>query len=210
MKTEYKPHTSRLKKVDQYIRKLFRDELPESIQYHDAEHTLHPTKGVVAVANNLAILENISEHDRELLIAAAYFHDVGFIREYVKNEAIAARMAGRVLELIGYNSNEVENIQSMILATDPEVEPRTHVEKILCDADLDNLGREDFFEMDDKLREGQRLKGKEVSDNLAWRRRTIDFMKKHKYYTEFQRKFREEGKSKNLKKLLEILKSLET
>ncbi len=98
MKLRYKPHTPRLKIVDHYIRELFRDELPVGIKYHDADHTLHPTKGVVSAANSIAISENISEHDRELLITAAYFHDTGYIREYEKNEPIAARMAGRILK----------------------------------------------------------------------------------------------------------------
>ncbi len=62
----------------------------------------------------IAISENISEHDRELLITAAYFHDTGYIREYDKNEPIAARMAGRILKLIGYKPNEIEKIQKMI------------------------------------------------------------------------------------------------
>jgi len=80
MNLKYKPHTPRLQIVDQYTRELFRDELPVGIKFHDANHTLHPTRGVVAVANRIAISENISEHDRELLIAAAYFHDTGYIR----------------------------------------------------------------------------------------------------------------------------------
>ena len=138
MKLRYKPHTPRLKIVDKYIRALFRDELPDGIKYHDANHTLHPIRGVVAVANSIAVSENISEHDRELLITAAYFHDTGYIREYDKNEPIAARMAGRILNLIGYKPNEIEKVQMMILSTDHECEPKTHVEKILCDADLDH------------------------------------------------------------------------
>ena len=44
MKLNYKPHTPRLKIVDEYIRDLFRNELPDGIKYHDANHTLHPTK----------------------------------------------------------------------------------------------------------------------------------------------------------------------
>ena len=111
MKSGYKAHTPRLKVVDQYIRELFRDELPDGIKYHDADHTLHPTKGVAAVANRIALSEKISEHDRELLVAAAYFHDTGYIREYDKNEPIAARMAGRILKLIGYEPSEIEKIQ---------------------------------------------------------------------------------------------------
>ncbi|MDX1707924.1 MAG: HD domain-containing protein, partial [Desulfobacterales bacterium] len=77
MQPKYRAHTPRLKIVDRYIRELFRDELPDGIKYHDADHTLHPTRGVVASANRIALSENISEQDRELVITAAYFHDTG-------------------------------------------------------------------------------------------------------------------------------------
>ena len=208
MNLRYKPPTPRLKIVDQYIRELFKDELPDGIKFHDANHTLHPTKGVVAVANRIAISENISEHDRELLIAAAYFHDTGYIREYDKNEPIAARMAGRILKLIGYKPHEIEEVQKMILSTDLDREPKTHFEKILCDADLDNLGREDFFKLDGKLREGRGARGLDVSDDAKWYRGTLEFMKKHQYYTESQKKLREKGKQKNIKRLLNKLENI--
>jgi predicted metal-dependent HD superfamily phosphohydrolase len=209
MNSEYKPYTNRLRIVDRYIRELFIDELPASIRYHDSDHTLHPIKGVVATAYKLGVMENISKIDLELLITAAYFHDTGFIRDYIKNEPIAARMAGRILKLIGYGRGEIEKIQSMILSTDLEVEPKTQLERILCDADLDNLGRDDFFELDAKLREGQRLKGMDVEDDLAWYKRSLDFLKNHRYFTETQRKLREEGKKTNIEKLLKLLKRIE-
>jgi predicted metal-dependent HD superfamily phosphohydrolase len=209
MKPTYKPHTPRLKMVDQYIRELFRDELPVGVKFHDANHTLHPTRGVVAIANRIAIAENISEHNRELLIAAAYFHDTGYIREYAKNEPIAARIAGRILKLIGYKPKEIEKVQKMILATDLDCEPKTHIEKILCDADLDNLGRKDFFKLDSKLREGRRLRGLDVDDDVKWYKGTLAVMKNHKYYTESQIKLREEEKQKNMKKILTKLENLE-
>ncbi len=209
MNLRYNPHTARLKIVDQYIRELFSNELPDGIKFHDADHTLHPTKGVVAVANSIAISENISEHDRELLITAAYFHDTGYIREYDKNEPIAARMAGRILNLIGYKPDEIEKVQKMILSTDLDREPKTHVEKILCDADLDNLGREDFFILDTKLREGRRARGLDVSDNEKWYRGTLEVLNKHKYYTESQKKLMEEGKQKNIQQLLKKLEKIE-
>jgi uncharacterized protein len=209
VKTNYKPHTPRLKMVDQYIRALFKDELPGGIKYHGANHTLHPARGVVAVANRIAISENISEHDRELVIAAAYFHDTGYIREYDKNEPIAARMAGRILKLIGYKPNEIEKIQTMILSTDLAREPKTHAEKILCDADLDHFGREDFFKLDGKIREGRRARGIDVSDELKWYKGTLEIITRHKYYTESQKKLREEQKQKNIKRLLNKLENLE-
>ena len=206
----YKPHTPRLKIVDQYIRALFRDELPDGIKYHDADHTLHPTRGVVAAANSIAMSENISEHDRELLITAAYFHDTGYIREYDKNEPIAARMAGRILKLIGYKPDEIEKVQKMILATDLEVEPKTHAEKILCDADLDHFGREDFFKLDGKLREGRRARGLDVSDDVKWYKGTRAIITNHQYYTQSQKKLREKEKQKNIQRLLKKLENIET
>ena len=209
MKQNYKPPTPRLKVVDEYIRDLFRDELPHGIKYHDANHTLHPTKGVVAAANRIAISENISEHARELLITAAYFHDTGYIREYDKNEPIAARMAGRILKLIGYKPDEIKKIQKMILATDLSVKPKTHVEKILCDADLDHFGREDFFKFDGKLREGRRIRGIDVSDDAKWYKGTLTVITNHQYYTESQKKLREKEKQKNIKRLLDKLENTE-
>ena len=209
MELRYKPHTPRLKIVDNYIRELFRDELPSDIKYHDADHTVHPTKGIVASADRIAISENISDHDRELLIAAAYFHDTGYIREYDKNEPIAARWAGRVLKLIGYKPNEIVKVQKMILSTDLECEPKTHLEKILCDADLDHLGREDFFKLDGKVREQRHARGIDVSDEAKWYKDTLEFIKKHQYYTESQKKLRGKEKQKNIKRLLKKLENIE-
>ncbi len=209
MKPRYTPHTHRLKIVDRYVRLLFRDELPEGFKYHNADHTLHPTKGVVASANRIAISENISEHDRELLITAAYFHDTGYIREYEKNEPIAARMAGRILSLIGYKPDEVAKIQKMILATDLENEPESHVEKILCDADLDHFGTEDFFKLDGRLREELREKGMDVNDDVKWYKGTLELLKKHQFYTESQKKLRGKGKQKNIKRLIKKIENFE-
>jgi predicted metal-dependent HD superfamily phosphohydrolase len=209
MTSSYKAHTPRLKIVDRYIRELFRDELPHGIKYHDADHTLHPNRGIVAIANNIAQAENVSEHDRELLVAAAYFHDTGYIREYDKNEPIAARMAGRILKLIGYKPKEIEKIQSMILATDLAREPETHLEKILCDADLDHFGRDDFFELDSKLRDGRGARGVDVSDDEKWYRGTLDLIQNHRYYTKTQKKLREDKKQKNILALKDKIKDSE-
>ena len=209
MKLKYIPHTPRLRIVDHYIRVLFRDELSDNFKYHGPDHTLHPTKGVVASANRIAISENISEHDRELLITAAYFHDAGYIIRYKKNEPIAARMAGRILILIGYKPNEVAKIQKMILSTDLENEPESHVEKILCDADLDHFGREDFFKLDGRLREEWREKGMDVNDDAKWYKDTLKLLKKHQFYTESEKKLREKGKRKNIKSLIKKLENVE-
>ena len=209
VKLRYQPYSLRLKKVDHYIRSFLRDKLPKGLNFHIADHTLHPTKGVVASANRIAISEKISENDRELVITAAYFHDTGYIRQYEKNEPIAARMAGRILKLIGYKPSEMAKIQRMILSTDIEREPKTHLEKILCDADLDHFGRDDLFKMDEKVREGLRIKGIDVNDDAKWYKGTLELLRKHQFYTESQKKLREKTKQKNIKRLIKKSENIE-
>ena len=126
-----------------------------------------------------------------------------------KNKPIAARMAGRILKLIGYKPDEVEKVQKIILSTDLECEPKTYLEKIICDADLDHFGREDFFKLDGKLREGRRLRGLDVSDEAKWYKGTLEIIKKHQYYTETQKKLKENKKQKNIKSLLNKLENIE-
>ena len=111
--------------------------------------------------------------------------------------------------MIGYKPKEIEKIQKMIMATDLAREPKTHNEKILCDADLDNLGREDFLKLDGKLRDGRRARGLDVSDDAKWYKGTLEIIKNHQYYTESQKKLREKGKQKNIKRLLNKLEDIE-
>jgi predicted metal-dependent HD superfamily phosphohydrolase len=118
-------------------------------------------------------------------------------------------MAGRILKLIGYQPDEIKKIQKMILATDLEREPESLIEKILCDADLDHLGREDFFELDAKIRQGRRARGIDVSDDAKWYKGTLGIIKKHRYYTESQKQKREKKKQENIKRLLKKLENIE-
>jgi predicted metal-dependent HD superfamily phosphohydrolase len=118
-------------------------------------------------------------------------------------------MAGRILSLIGYKPDEIEKIQKMILSTDLENEPESHVEKILCDADLDHFGTEDFFKLDGRLREELREKGMDVNDDVKWYKGTLELLKKHQYYTESQKKLRGKGKQKNIKRLIKKIENFE-
>jgi hypothetical protein len=97
----------------------------------------------------------------------------------------------------------------MILATDLAHKPQSLVEKILCDADLDHLGRDDFFKRDGKLRKGRSARGIDVSDEAKWYKGTLDLITNHKYYTGSQIKLRKEKKQKNIEQLQKILDSIE-
>ncbi|MFN7601710.1 MAG: hydrolase, partial [Bacteroidota bacterium] len=78
-------------------------------------------------------------------------------------------------------------------------------EKILCDADLDYLGRDDFFEISNKL--FQEMKDAGVVENeREWNLVQRTFLQGHRYHTGYSKAIRESGKQQRLNEIVEQLK----
>jgi hypothetical protein len=107
-----------------------------------------------------ALTDNLPARDIELLAIAAACHDMGFVQSMVANEPIGAAFARQQMEKVGgYTTEEIAIVERMILDTtlvrSPEgfkQLPTTPLSRYLLDADLSNLGRDDFFEKGQLLR----------------------------------------------------------
>jgi hypothetical protein len=77
----------------------------------------------------------------------------------------------------------------------------THLQRIICDADLDYLGRDDFFVIGDQLRR-EFLHFGIVSSEKAWKELQLKFLTSHHYHTQNSAELREPVKQVNLKKLI--------
>jgi predicted metal-dependent HD superfamily phosphohydrolase len=187
---------------------IFRN-LPDHLYYHIPEHTLDD---VLPRSIELAQLENINEEALFLLECAVLFHDAGFEKSFTKNEIIGVDMADTILPEFGVTGDQLSVIRRLIMATVVSETPGEYIqsagedilEKIICDADLDNLGREDFFSKGDALRKELEFHGTTHTDH-EWHMHQLDFIKRHKYYTENARKSRDAGKRANIKKLEKLL-----
>ena len=84
---------------------------------------------------------------------------------------------------------------------------KTKLEKVICDADLDALGREDFFITSFQLQLEWKLYGIMNSTLTDWIRFEIDFMEKHHFFTSSAIHLREKQKQKNLQALKDLLKT---
>jgi predicted metal-dependent HD superfamily phosphohydrolase len=190
---------------------IFRN-LPDHLYYHVPEHTL---EDVLPRSIELAKLDNIDEEALFLLKCSVLFHDAGFEKSFTKNEIIGADMADAVLPQFGVSNGQLEVIRRIIMATVVSDTPGEYIqsagddilEKIICDADLDNLGREDFFSKGDALRKELAFYGSPQTDH-EWYTHQLEFIKRHKYYTEHARKSRDAGKRANIKKLEIFLNSI--
>ena len=165
-------------KAESHITKVLEKGLSPKLHYHCIEHI----KDVVRAVENLALTEDVTDEGLFLLKSAASYHDAGFIEQYENNEPIGARLAEEILPKYGYTEQHVAIIKELIYVTQIPQKPKNKLEEIICDADLDYLGRDDFHEIADRLRLELREHGKIDSDR-KWDELQVQFISNHTYFT---------------------------
>ena len=135
-------------KAKEYIVNRLVKELPKNLFYHAAHHTFD----VVKQAQTIGKSEGISNDEMLILLTAAYFHDAGFLFKYQSNESEAVKLVREVLPEMEYNEKEIEEICRNNFSNKYQVQPKTLLEKIMCDADHDYFGREGYSKTADNLR----------------------------------------------------------
>jgi predicted metal-dependent HD superfamily phosphohydrolase len=136
-----------------------------------------------------------------MLAIAALFHDTGFTIQYDDNEPIGAKIAHNYLKTILYPIEKIKIVEQLILATSPKVEPKNKLEEIIKDADLDNLGRDDFFEVAERVKkELETIKKIKIKDP-DWHHAALDVIGKNGFYTHTQNTERGEKRRENEEKL---------
>lgn len=187
-------------KAERHIMKVLEKGLSPKLHYHSIAHT----KDVVKAVERFALLEGVTDEGLFLLKSAATYHDAGFVESYEKNEPIGARMAEEILPKYGYSTAHINQIKELIFVTQIPHKPKNRLEEIICDADLDYLGRSDFHEIADYLRRELREHGKIDSDR-KWDEMQVGFLNMHKYFTPTAIASRQEKKMQNLKEVMERL-----
>ncbi|MDG1331327.1 MAG: adenylate/guanylate cyclase domain-containing protein [Crocinitomicaceae bacterium] len=183
-------------KAERHIMQLLEQRLSKNLHYHSIAHT----KDVVTAVERIALLEGVTDEGLFLLKSAATYHDAGFIEQYDKNEPIGVRLAGEILPKYGYTDKHIDRIKELINVTTIPHKPKNKLEEIICDADLDYLGRDDFHEIADKLRRELKEHGK-IEGDKQWDEIQVMFLKQHKFFTKTAIKTRRKKKRENLKEV---------
>jgi predicted metal-dependent HD superfamily phosphohydrolase len=177
------------------IDKLSR-ELPEELTYHGLHHTLDVLNSV----EELCQLEQVSEEDRILVKTADLFHDAGFLVGSHNHETYSCQIAGFYLPNFGYDAAAIEQVNQMIMATKIPQSPQDKLSQLLCDADLDYLGRDDFYSIGHSLFEELKTRSV-VEEETTWKKIQVDFLEQHQFFTEANKKRRAPKKEDFLKEL---------
>ena len=186
----------RVNDVEEFVLTKLEDGLPDNLYYHNVKHTIDVVTQVELIGRS----EGVTEEDMLILKTAALFHDMGHLINYDTHEEEGARMAKKILPKFQYNNKQIEKICQLIMVTRMPPEPKGLLEEIMCDADLDYLGRTDFVPVSINLYKELHERNK-IDSLMEWNKTQIEFIKKHQYFTATAQKLREVNKNKQLENI---------
>ncbi len=186
--------------LKEYVVSQLNAHLLPGLYYHSTAHTLDVLKAIETIAD----AEKVSQSEMLLLKVAALFHDSGYLFTANNHEANSCRIARSILPGYEFSDAEIELICGLIMATKIPHKPENKLQEIICDADLDYLGRDDFQELSQNLFKEMMLFGK-VKNETDWNIMQANFFESHKYFTVTSNKLRASIKEKNFESIKSLL-----
>nr|WP_319399714.1 adenylate/guanylate cyclase domain-containing protein [uncultured Carboxylicivirga sp.] len=181
---------------------IMEQNLPTTLYYHNIKHTID----VITEVELIGWAENLSEEEILTLKLAGLFHDSGHTRSYKDHELHGTHIAREILGNYNYPEDLIEKVCDLIMSTQFPPAPKNLMEQVICDSDLDYLGRSDFIPVSNNLY--RELKERDMIGTLdEWNQMQLKFITKHQYFTETARSLREVKKQKQIDRLEELLGS---
>jgi HD superfamily phosphodiesterase len=184
--------------IENHIESMFDNGLSKKLIYHNIDHTRDVRIQCLAIATEEGVSD---ERVLYILQVAALYHDTGFLKTYDQHEAVGCEIAREQLPGFGMNALIIEDVCDLIMATRVPQKPAAQMEKIICDADLDYLGRDDFYITSNKLKR-ELIELKLLNGDHEWEKRQLDFLQSHHYFTRTSIEKRGAKKMNFIKELL--------
>jgi adenylate cyclase len=186
--------------IQEIILDRLEKELPDNLFYHNVKHTVD----VVTEVELIGWGEGCSDEEILLLKTAGLFHDAGHTIAYDNHEFYGTQIAREMLPKYNYTPEQIEIICSVIMATKLPPVPANLLESIICDSDLDYLGRSDFIPVSNTLYEELKSQGKMKSLN-DWNKLQVRFISGHQYFTQTARSLREVNKQLQIERIQSLI-----
>ena len=175
-------------------------ELPKFLYYHNVKHTVD----VVTEVELIGWAEGCTDEEILILKTAGLFHDAGHTIAYDNHEELGCELAREFLPKYTYSQEQIDKICEIILATKLPPKPNNLLEAIICDSDLDYLGRSDMIPVSNTLFKELAEQNKITSFN-DWNKLQVKFISGHQYFTETARNLREVNKQKQIERIKKLI-----
>lgn len=186
--------------IQEIILDKLEKELPKYLFYHNVKHTVD----VVTEVELIGWAENCTDEEILVLKTAGLFHDVGHTVSYDNHEYQGTLIAREMLPKYNYTPEQIERICEIIMSTKLPPQPKNLLENIICDSDLDYLGRSDFIPVSNTLYEELKAQNKMKSLN-DWNKLQVKFISGHQYFTETARSLREVNKQLQIERIQSLI-----
>ena len=175
-------------------------ELPHYLYYHNFKHTID----VINQAELIGYGEGVDDESILLLKTAALFHDAGHIIDYDEHEYNGTQLAREYLPKYRYSQEQIDKICELIMATKLPPNPKSTLESIMCDSDLDYLGRSDFIPVSNTLYKELKEQNKIGSLN-DWNKIQVKFLSNHQFFTKTALNLREVNKQMQIERIKKLI-----
>ena len=186
--------------IQEIILDRLEKELPDNLFYHNVKHTVD----VVTEVELIGWGEGCSDEEILILKTAGLFHDAGHTISYDNHEFFGTKIAQEMLPKYSYTTGQIDRICSVIMATKLPPKPGNLLEYIICDSDLDYLGRSDFIPVSNMLYEELKAQNKMKSLN-DWNKLQVKFISGHQYFTKTARSLREVNKQLQIERIQSLI-----
>ena len=186
--------TKYLRKVARFATKLLKTALPSHLLFHNYQHTWE----VVQAAHEIGKNSGLEEDKLEILMIAAWFHDIGHTVQYKGHEEASKKIAKEYLQKINYPASKIQQVLDCIDATQMPQNPRDIMEKVMCDADLYHFTLPTYSDKKELLRKEWELVFNKIYSDKAWNEMNLDFLKMHRYCSSYGETVLSSRKAKNI------------
>jgi uncharacterized protein len=189
----------------EYVIGRLASELSPDLTYHSLTHT---RDDVLPAATRLGQMSGVNGEALLILETAALYHDTGFLLQYNDHETGSIAIARATLPAFGYSPGHIELIAGLIGATRMPQRPVSSLQQLICDADLDLLGRADFMRLNRELLKEVRIYSGKAIGEQEWFTEQLKFIEDHHFFTVAAINSRGEGKAQNIVRMRQTLEAL--
>jgi hypothetical protein len=174
----------KLQDIEEMITKMFDDEAPPNLYFHNSSMLKNITNQVELLSG----AEKLPDEEFINLKLASVFLLTGFISDYEKPMEASLRLVEEILPAYGFSQENVESTKKIIQNSFADHQ-ESLTDNILHDAIYDYLGRVDYMKLTDKLLRERTEYGKH-SDNKTWIEVQSKQLSDHEFLTKTARHLR--------------------
>jgi HD superfamily phosphohydrolase YqeK len=193
-----------LEKTQSHVTAHFESSHNAKLIYHNLDHTLNVVRACKKIAGECGV----SGVELEMLLVAAWFHDVGYLSKLDNHEEIGAMEARQFLSENKVDEAFISQVENCILATKIPQNPQDRLSAILCDADLFHVSQPGFLEnlhyFWDEIMAINEVKHPES----YYLENTLRFFEAHEFKTKYGKNVLDPGKKENLERVKRTLQTL--